>query len=157
MACYWQEHWRAEHVRLSADPATFQLRHNEHFPNTGVTHNIGNGDITFYVDGKTHREDGPAVICKEGDTVCWLLDGMLSRGGNKPAVWRSDGRLDWYWEGKVHRDDGPCYERFVKVADAELYTIHGKRCERAAFELYYMMKYGKVYKVPGPYTELCPG
>ena len=124
---------------------------------TGIVYVVATNFVIHLVEGKRHREDGgPAVVDLRGFNYYWMLDDQLSRGGNKPAVWRSDGRLDWYCAGERHREDGPCYERFVKVVHGELYMIHGKRCKLAAFELYYMMKYGKVYKVPGPYTEAYP-
>jgi hypothetical protein len=44
-----------------------------------------NGDKYWYLKGKLHREDGPAV---EG----------------------ANGRKYWYLNGKIHREDGPAVE-----------------------------------------------
>ena len=44
-----------------------------------------NGSKDWYLDGKRHREDGPAI-----------------EGG--------DGYKAWYLEGKRHREDGPAIE-----------------------------------------------
>jgi hypothetical protein len=43
------------------------------------------GDKHWYLNGKLHREDGPAVE-------------------------RSDGHKSWYLNGKRHREDGPAIE-----------------------------------------------
>jgi hypothetical protein len=43
------------------------------------------GDKHWYLNGKRHREDGPAVE-------------------------RSDGHKSWYLNGKRHREDGPAIE-----------------------------------------------
>ena len=45
----------------------------------------GNGDKSWYLNGKLHREDGPAF------------------------EW-SDGDKSWYLNGKLHREDGPAIE-----------------------------------------------
>ena len=44
-----------------------------------------NGDRGWYLNGKVHREDGPAIE-------------------------RADGSRWWYLNGKVHREDGPAIE-----------------------------------------------
>ena len=43
------------------------------------------GDKHWYLNGKLHREDGPAVEYANGDKV-------------------------WYLNGKLHREDGPARE-----------------------------------------------
>ena len=44
-----------------------------------------NGDKSWYLNGKRHREDGPAVEYASGDKF-------------------------WYLNGKLHREDGPAIE-----------------------------------------------
>jgi len=44
-----------------------------------------NGNKCWYLNGKLHREDGPAVEYANGDK-------------------------DWYLDGKRHREDGPAME-----------------------------------------------
>ena len=44
-----------------------------------------NGDKSWYLNGKRHREDGPAVEFADGDK-------------------------SWYLNGDLHREDGPAYE-----------------------------------------------
>jgi hypothetical protein len=59
----------------------------------------------FYLNGKLHREDGPAVIYPNGTKV-WLLNDKLHREDG-PAYIGSDGRQEWYLNGNIHREDGP--------------------------------------------------
>ena len=44
-----------------------------------------NGDKQWYLNGKLHREDGPAIE-------------------------RANGDKSWYLNGKCHREDGPAVE-----------------------------------------------
>lgn len=50
----------------------FEIRFNHHF-------------YAWYFNGRLHREDGPAIICK-------------------------DGSRSWYFNGRLHRTDGPAIE-----------------------------------------------
>lgn len=43
------------------------------------------GNIRWYLNGKYHREDGPAIE-------------------------RSNGDKEWWFQGKRHREDGPVFE-----------------------------------------------
>ena len=45
----------------------------------------GNGNKSWYLNGKLHREDGPAIE-------------------------RANGSKSWYLNGKRHREDGPAIE-----------------------------------------------
>jgi hypothetical protein len=68
----------------------------------------GNGDKHWYLDGKLHRSDGPAV------------------------EW-ADGSKFWYLDGKLHRSDGPAVEyangdaRFWYLDDKQLTQAQWKR------------------------------
>ena len=63
----------------------------------------------WYVEGKLHREDGPAVECSNGHKE-WYVEGKLHREDG-PAAECSDGSKAWYVEDKLHRLDGPAIER----------------------------------------------
>jgi len=77
---------------------------------TGIIEYI-NGDKMWYLNGKAHREDGPAVICTSGHKEWWLND-------------------------KLHRIDGPAFE----YADGDKeYWINGKRVTKEAQEVLYAM------------------
>ena len=57
-----------------------------------------NGTKQWYLNGKFHREDGPAIEC-------------------------ADGTKHWYLNGKVHREDGPAFEGANGV---KLWYLNGK-------------------------------
>ena len=66
------------------------------------------GSKAWYLNGKLHREDGPAIECADGYKV-WYLNGKLHREDG-PAVEYADGDKHWYLNGKRHREDGPAVE-----------------------------------------------
>jgi len=67
-----------------------------------------NGDKCWYLDGKLHREDGPAVELANGDKA-WYLNGKKHREDG-PAIEYADGSKIWYIDGKRHREYGPAAE-----------------------------------------------
>jgi hypothetical protein len=62
----------------------------------------------FNLNGKRHREDGPAVEYADGSKE-WYLNDQLHRESG-PAIEYSDGHKEWYLNGKLHREDGPAVE-----------------------------------------------
>jgi hypothetical protein len=67
-----------------------------------------NGTKTWYLKGKLHREDGPAVEYAGGNKS-WYLNGKRNREDG-PAVESPDGYKSWSLNGKRHREDGPAIE-----------------------------------------------
>jgi hypothetical protein len=67
-----------------------------------------NGYREWYLNGKRHRQDGPAIEHSDG-TREWYLNGERHRQDG-PAVERADGTRFWYLNGKLHRQDGPAVE-----------------------------------------------
>ena len=67
------------------------------------------GTKEWRLNGKLHREDGPAYEhsngCKE-----WCLNGKLHREEG-PAYEEPGGTKAWYLNGKHHREDGPLLRR----------------------------------------------
>ena len=63
------------------------------------------GTQCWCLNGKLHRENGPAIILPDG-TKEWYLNGLLHRE-NGPAV---ESNKAWYKNGKRHREDGPAIE-----------------------------------------------
>jgi hypothetical protein len=66
------------------------------------------GTKHWYLNGKRHREDGPAIEYSDGSKH-WYLNGNLHREDG-PAIECSDGSKLWYLNGKCHREDGPAVE-----------------------------------------------
>jgi antitoxin component YwqK of YwqJK toxin-antitoxin module len=67
-----------------------------------------NGDKYWYLNGKRHREDGPADELSDG-TKFWYLNGNRHREDG-PAEEYNNGSKTWYLNGKLHREDGPAVE-----------------------------------------------
>jgi antitoxin component YwqK of YwqJK toxin-antitoxin module len=66
------------------------------------------GDKAWYLNGKLHREDGPAEELRDG-TKYWFLNDKRHREDG-PAEEYNDGSKTWYLNGKLHREDGPAVE-----------------------------------------------
>ncbi len=69
------------------------------------------GKIEYYCDGKLHREDSPAVICKGyQDLEIYYKHGLIHREDGPAIITNSNKnnfKLEWYINGKRHREDGP--------------------------------------------------
>jgi|ERR1700691_1473045 len=61
--------------------------------------------LGYYLNGKYHREDGPAVIDHDG-SMCYYLNGKYHREDG-PAVIDHDGTIYYYLNDLRHREDGP--------------------------------------------------
>ena len=57
-----------------------------------------NGDKSWYLNGKRHREDGPACEYVSG-TKQWLINGKFHREDG-PAVEHASGHKSWWLNGK---------------------------------------------------------
>ena len=66
------------------------------------------GTKRWYLNGKLHCEDGPAVEWLDGEKW-WYLNGDRHREDG-PAIECANGRKCWYLNGKKHREDGPAVE-----------------------------------------------
>jgi len=58
------------------------------------------GNKFWYLNGKCHREDGPAIEYADGNKF-WYLNGQRHRTDG-PAVEYADGTKLWYLNGKFH-------------------------------------------------------
>ena len=67
-----------------------------------------NGSKSWHLNGKLHREDGPAVERADG-TKYWYQNDKLHREDG-PAVEYAKGDKLWYQNDKLHREDGPAIE-----------------------------------------------
>ncbi len=88
-----------------------------------IVRNIGS-HITYFIAGKIHREDGPAIEWTNG-TKEWYWMGKLHRDGDLPAVECKNGHKEWYQHGSSHRDnDLPAIIRSYGVKE---WWQHGKK------------------------------
>ena len=60
--------------------------------------------------GKLHREDGPAIVYKDG-TEKWYQNGILHREEGPAIIYRNGTKI-WFKQGKRHRTDGPAAEYY---------------------------------------------
>lgn len=60
------------------------------------------------LNGRLHREDGPAVEFASGTKVWYHND--LRHREDGPAIEYADGDKHWYRHGLCHREDGPARE-----------------------------------------------
>ena len=67
-----------------------------------------NGNKYWLLNGKLHREDGPAIERADGSKSWFLNDNLHREDG--PAIEGADGRKSWLLNGKLHREDGPAVE-----------------------------------------------
>ena len=66
-----------------------------------------NGHTEWWLNGVKHRIDGPAVEYHGGKE--WWLNGQRHREDG-PAIVHTNGSMEWWQNGKLHREDGPAYE-----------------------------------------------
>ena len=59
----------------------------------------GNGTVGYWLNGKRHREDGPAVIRADG-TVGYWIHGLRHREDG-PAIIRANGTVEYWVNGKL--------------------------------------------------------
>ena len=57
-----------------------------------------NGTKEWFLNGRRHREDGPAIECSNGTKVWYLNDKCHREDG--PAVENANGTKLWYLNGK---------------------------------------------------------
>ncbi len=57
----------------------------------------------WYLNGKRHRTDGPAIESTDGSKM-WFLNGKLHRTDG-PAIEYPDGYKEWYLNGKKLTED----------------------------------------------------
>jgi hypothetical protein len=79
-------------------------------------------DQCWYINGKKHREDGPAVVKHLRPT--WYATDLV------PMV------EEWWLNDQLHKDDGPAIikrgDQLTGRHDIEYYYLHGCLCESPA-------------------------
>ena len=66
-----------------------------------IEHKVySNGTQCWYLNGKRHREDGPAIVFSDGSQF-WYLNGKRHREDG-PAIIYADGSQRWYLNGIQH-------------------------------------------------------
>ena len=86
------------------------------------------GTKAWYINGKRHREDGPALEYTNGDKYWYINDKLHREDG--PACECEDGSFRWYFHGRLHREDGPAV-RYTNGTYS--WYINGKRLTEKEF------------------------
>jgi len=85
-----------------------------------------NGDKFWYLNGKLHREDGPAVECANGDKF-WYLNGNLHREDG-PAIEYTSGSKFWYLNGEeLTEEEWRAKTQPQPSCDGKVVEIDGKK------------------------------
>ena len=86
-----------------------------------------NGVIEYRLNGRLHREDGPAVINPNNKLIGWYFNNRLHREDGPAIIW-PDNYIAWYMNGKPHRSDGPAIiESNILPGDFSImWFAHGK-------------------------------
>ena len=87
-----------------------------------------NGTKCWYLNGKYHREDGPAIEYADGDKE-WYLNGKRHREDG-PAIEYANGDKEWFLNGELHREDGPAYEG---TNGTKIWYLNGKQLTEKQF------------------------
>ena len=92
-----------------------------------------NGTKSWYLNGKKHREDGPAVEWDEGSKFWYLNDKRHREDG--PAIEYANGDTEWYLNGKkltkgqhkkaMNPPKPSCEGKEVEI-DGIVYVLKGK-------------------------------
>ena len=86
------------------------------------------GTKHWYLNGKLHREDGPAVEYADGGKW-WYINGKLHREDG-PAIEDAAGGKWWCINGKLHREDGPAVEC---PSGSKAWYLNGEKLSEAEF------------------------
>ena len=103
----------------------------------------------WFLNGKYHREDGPAIENADGSEF-WYINGKCHREDG-PAVEYSDGIKYWYKNGKLHREDGPACEY---ANGTKYWWIEGKKLTETEFIARSKPCFGKKITIDGIDYEL---
>ena len=109
-------------IKAGAAKGEFWLLNGKLHREDGPAAVYASGNKSWYLNGIPHRVDGPAVEEAHGSKY-WYLNGKLHREGG-PAIEHPTGHKEWYLNGKHHRVDGPAIENAIKGQNS--WYIKGK-------------------------------
>ena len=78
------------------------------------------GTEIWWLDGRFHRTDGPAVIRPDGGQEWWVNNQRHRTDG--PAVIETNGKQAWWVNGKLHRLDGPAV---IEANGTQVWFVNG--------------------------------
>ena len=81
------------------------------------------GTKYWHLNGKLHREDGPAIECAGGEKH-WYLNGNRHREPG-PAIEYADGEKDWYINGKKLTEEE--FNARNQSCNGQIVEVNGKK------------------------------
>lgn len=72
----------------------------ERLSNGGYVERIKGVGTYYWLNGRHHREDGPAIIMENGHKY-WIVRGQYHREDG-PAIELSDAKVAWYYHGILY-------------------------------------------------------
>lgn len=87
------------------------------------THDLGNGHYVCKENGVVHAIGKPAWVTEKG--TFWLVNGKYHREDG-PAVERVTGTKEWYKNDLRHREDGPA----IEFASGDKHYYQNGKCHR---------------------------
>jgi hypothetical protein len=105
------------------------------------------GTVRYFLNGKLHREDGPAIEYADGDKY-WYINGELRR------QCYHNGTVRYFENGQFHREDGPAVEfadgtKFWYIEGVS-YNKNGPSSIWADGLVTYTNKQGYLHRMGGP-------
>ena len=117
--------WYATVFSCSNPNILYNSNTNNKGVNKIIEYTINRNKQEWRLNGKLHREDGPAFIL--GDCQAWFLNGLLHRVDGPAYI---DGYYQgWYNNGLRHRVDGPAYIN----GDYHAWYLNGKQSTEQEF------------------------
>ena len=93
-----------------------------------------NGRQEWWLNGKRHRTDGPAVVYNNTSNVSvkqeYWLNGLRHREDGPAIEYNNELREWWFYKGSIHRLDGPAY----RTNNTCSYSIYGDLLTQERFE-----------------------
>lgn len=71
-----------------------------------------NNTISYHLNGKLHRTDGPAFeyVDVKYSRISWHIHGVLHRINGPALIYGRNYEFEkWYMNGKLHRENGPAW------------------------------------------------
>ena len=82
------------------------------------------GSKEWFLNGKRHREDGPAVEDVEDGYKAWYLNGELHREDG-PAIEKANGHKSWYLNNKEYTKEE--FNKKMNSCSGKIVEIDGKK------------------------------
>ena len=94
-----------------------------------ITYRNADGDKFYYINGKLHNPDGPAIVWADGDKEHYINGERHNPHG--PAFSDADGHKEHWINGQLHNPHGPAV---IRANGRKSYYINGKRLTEAQFK-----------------------